>query len=138
MCCKGFGVVSGGIRSGIIVPLHSNSPPPPSPRQVERDAYELKVAALAPKVDAMEASWNRIRTISGAENSEDVIAYWEGLRSKELQMRDLVSGGGRGGLVMSSHDGWPYILRSVGRVRRRVRGGGAGWNRIQYLIGAKA
>ncbi|GAX81127.1 hypothetical protein CEUSTIGMA_g8561.t1 [Chlamydomonas eustigma] len=58
--------------------------------KAERDAYELKVAALAPKVDAMEASWNRIRTISGAETSEDVIAYWQGLKFKEQQMRDLV------------------------------------------------
>jgi hypothetical protein len=48
------------------------------------------VAALAPKVDAMEASWNRIRTISGAETSEDVIVYWQGLKFKEQQMRDLV------------------------------------------------
>jgi hypothetical protein len=38
----------------------------------------------------MEASWNRIRTMSGAETSDDVIAYWEGLRSKETQMRELV------------------------------------------------
>ena len=38
----------------------------------------------------MEASWNRISTISGAQTSEDVIAYWEGLRSKEDRMRQLV------------------------------------------------
>eukprot|EP00798_Chlamydomonas_sp_ICE-L_P002954 gene2954-12960_t len=38
----------------------------------------------------MEASWNRIRTISGAETAEDVIAYWEGLKAKEEQMRELV------------------------------------------------
>ncbi len=43
-----------------------------------------------PQVEAMEASWNRIRTISGAETSEDVIAYWEGLKAKEEQMRELV------------------------------------------------
>lgn len=63
----------------------------PSPlSQAERDAYELKVAALAPKVEAMEASWNRIGTISGAQTSEDVIAYWEGLKAKEDRMRQLV------------------------------------------------
>jgi hypothetical protein len=44
--------------------------------QAERDAYELRVAALAPKVEAMEASWNRISSISGAQTSEEVIAYW--------------------------------------------------------------
>eukprot|EP00983_Pelagomonas_calceolata_P069126 1150259-Pelagomonas_calceolata.AAC.6 len=33
----------------------------------------------------MEASWNRIRTISGAETAEDVIMYWEGLKAKEEQ-----------------------------------------------------
>ena len=38
----------------------------------------------------MEASWNRIRTMSGAESSEEVIQYWEGLRAKEAQMRELV------------------------------------------------
>ncbi|GFH08253.1 outer dynein arm-docking complex subunit 1, partial [Haematococcus lacustris] len=58
--------------------------------KAEHDAYEQKVAALAPKVEAMEASWNRIRTISGAESAEDVIQYWQGLRSKEDQMRELV------------------------------------------------
>lgn len=48
--------------------------------KAEHDAYEQKVAALAPKVEAMEASWNRIRTISGAETADDVITYWEGLK----------------------------------------------------------
>lgn len=48
--------------------------------KMEQDAYEMKVAALAPKVEAMEASWNRIRTISGADTPDDVIAYWEGER----------------------------------------------------------
>lgn len=58
--------------------------------KAEHDAYEVKVALLAPKVEAMEASWNRIRTISGAESAEDVITYWEGLKAKEEQMRELV------------------------------------------------
>jgi hypothetical protein len=58
--------------------------------KAERDAYELKVAALAPKVEQMEASWNRVSTISGAQTSEEVIAYWEGLKAKEDQMRQLV------------------------------------------------
>lgn len=34
----------------------------------------------------MEASWNRIRTISGAETAEDVVMYWEGLKAKEEQV----------------------------------------------------
>jgi chromosome segregation ATPase len=70
--------------------------------KAEHDAYEVKVAALAPKVEAMEASWNRIRTISGAETAEDVIAYWEGLKAKGEQARVCVcvcvfvcAGGGR-------------------------------------------
>ena len=58
--------------------------------KIEQDAYEQKVAQLAPKVDAMESSWNRIRTVSGAESAEEVIQYWDGLKSKEGQMRDLV------------------------------------------------
>ncbi|KAG2493525.1 hypothetical protein HYH03_008339 [Edaphochlamys debaryana] len=59
--------------------------------KMEQDAYEAKVAALAPKVEAMEHSWNRIRTISGADTPEEVLAYWEGLKAKEEQMRALVS-----------------------------------------------
>jgi hypothetical protein len=47
----------------------------------------MQVASLAPKVEAMEASWNRVRTISGAETADDVILYWQGLRAKEEQVR---------------------------------------------------
>ncbi|KXZ50885.1 hypothetical protein GPECTOR_14g134 [Gonium pectorale] len=59
--------------------------------KMEQDAYEQRVAALAPKVEAMEHSWNRIRTISGADTPEEVLAYWDGLKAKEEQMRQLVS-----------------------------------------------
>eukprot|EP00877_Chromochloris_zofingiensis_P014096 jgi/Chrzof1/8940/Cz03g30020.t1 len=58
--------------------------------KMEQEAYELQVAALAPKIEAMEASWNRLRTVSGAETPEDVIDFWEGLKSKEQRMKDLV------------------------------------------------
>lgn len=37
-----------------------------------------QVAALAPKIEAMEASWNRLRAISGAETPEQVVEYWQG------------------------------------------------------------
>jgi len=37
-----------------------------------------QVAALAPKIEAMEASWNRLRAISGADAPEQVIEYWQG------------------------------------------------------------
>ena len=57
---------------------------------VEQEAYEMQIQALAPKIEAMEASWNRLRTISGADEPEGVIAYWEGLKSKEENMRQLV------------------------------------------------
>ncbi|GFR48576.1 hypothetical protein Agub_g10479 [Astrephomene gubernaculifera] len=59
--------------------------------KMEQDAYEMRVAALAPKVEAMEHSWNRIRTISGADTPEEVLAYWDGLKAKEEQMRRLVA-----------------------------------------------
>ncbi|GIL76072.1 hypothetical protein Vretimale_5681 [Volvox reticuliferus] len=59
--------------------------------KMEQDAYEMRVAALAPKVEAMEHSWNRIRTISGADTPEEVLAYWDGLKAKEEQMRQLVA-----------------------------------------------
>lgn len=36
----------------------------------------VQVASLAPKIDALEALWNRVRTISGADTPEDVLAYW--------------------------------------------------------------
>lgn len=47
--------------------------------QMEREAYDMQIQALAPKIEAMEASWNRLRTISGADTPADVIGYWEGL-----------------------------------------------------------
>ncbi|PNH05351.1 hypothetical protein TSOC_008393 [Tetrabaena socialis] len=59
--------------------------------KMEQDAYEMRVAALAPKVEAMEHSWNRIRAISGADTPEEVLAYWESLKAKEEQMRQLVA-----------------------------------------------
>jgi hypothetical protein len=75
----------------------------------------LQVAALAPKVEAMEASWNRIRTISGAETAEDVITYWEGLKAKEEQVSERSEGGReRGGGRLGQprqclHPGTMYI-----------------------------
>jgi hypothetical protein len=51
----------------------------------------MQVQELAPKIEAMEASWNRLRTITGADEPEEVIAYWEGLKSKEENMRQLVA-----------------------------------------------
>jgi hypothetical protein len=42
-----------------------------------------QVAALAPKIEAMEASWNRLRAISGAETPEQVIEYWQGKEASE-------------------------------------------------------
>lgn len=56
----------------------------------------------------MEASWNRIRTISGAETAEDVIQYWEGLKAKEEQV------GCQGLLLLGQHRNmllpWPVRL----------------------------
>ncbi len=46
--------------------------------KMEKDAYELQVAALAPKIQAMEASWNRLRAITGADTPDGVIDYWTG------------------------------------------------------------
>jgi len=48
------------------------------------------VAALAPKIEALEASWNRLRAISGGETPEQVVRYWDGLKSKEQSMMGLV------------------------------------------------
>ncbi|WIA19827.1 hypothetical protein OEZ85_005735 [Tetradesmus obliquus] len=59
--------------------------------KMEQEAYNLQVAALAPKIEAMEASWNRLRAISGAETPNEVVDYWQGLKSKEQHMRDLVA-----------------------------------------------
>jgi outer membrane protein assembly factor BamD (BamD/ComL family) len=58
---------------------------------LEQEAHEMQIQELAPKIDAMEASWNRLRTITGADEPEEVIAYWEGLKSKEENMRQLVA-----------------------------------------------
>jgi hypothetical protein len=67
--------------SVVIVPVagavaHSLFPP------VERlHVCVLQVAALAPKIEAMEASWNRLRAISGAETPNEVVEYWQGGQS---------------------------------------------------------
>jgi hypothetical protein len=37
-----------------------------------------QVAALAPKIEAMEASWTRLRAISGAETPAEVVEFWQG------------------------------------------------------------
>ena len=58
---------------------------------LEQEAHETQIQELAPKIEAMEASWNRLRTITGADEPEEVIAYWEGLKSKEENMRQLVA-----------------------------------------------
>lgn len=52
--------------------------PPPATCSLCPQRALPQVAALAPRVEAMEAQWNRLRAISGAETPEDVIAYWEG------------------------------------------------------------
>lgn len=58
---------------------------------MQLEAYEMQCAALAPKIEAMEASWNRLRSISGAQTTEDVIDYFFSLRRKEENMRELVA-----------------------------------------------
>ena len=58
---------------------------------LEQEAHEMQIQEVAPKIEAMEASWNRLRTITGADEPEEVIAYWEGLQSKEENMRQLVA-----------------------------------------------
>ena len=52
--------------------------------KMEAEAYHMQVQALAPKIESMEAAWNRLRTISGADTPEDVIAYWEGTPRRPL------------------------------------------------------
>ena len=38
----------------------------------------LYVQAVQPKLEAMEAAWSRLHTISGAATPDQVISYWEG------------------------------------------------------------
>ena len=64
--------------------------------KMEQDSYEMRVAALAPKVEAMEHSWNRIRTISGADTPEEVLAYWEGEWRPAGRVEEWERGKGRG------------------------------------------
>ncbi|DBA93849.1 hypothetical protein WJX82_009274 [Trebouxia sp. C0006] len=58
--------------------------------KMEEEAYEMQLQAVQPKLEAMEAAWYRLHSISGAATPDQVIAYWEGLRSKEENMRELV------------------------------------------------
>ena len=39
------------------------------------------VQAVQPKLEAMEAAWYRLHSISGAATPDQVIAYWEGALS---------------------------------------------------------
>ena len=34
--------------------------------------------ALAPQLEAMEAAWARLHTLTGANTPQDIIAFWEG------------------------------------------------------------
>ena len=38
----------------------------------------MLVQAVQPKLEAMEAAWYRLHSISGAATPDQVIAYWEG------------------------------------------------------------
>lgn len=38
----------------------------------------ILVQAVQPKLEAMEAAWYRLHSISGAATPDQVIAYWEG------------------------------------------------------------
>ncbi|CAL5218617.1 g317 [Coccomyxa viridis] len=58
--------------------------------RLEQDAFERQLQSLQPKVEKMEAAWARLHTITGAETPEEVIAYFEGLKSKEASMMELV------------------------------------------------
>ncbi len=37
--------------------------------------------AVQPKLEAMEAAWYRLHSISGAATPDQVIAYWEGVHT---------------------------------------------------------
>ena len=43
---------------------------------------QCTLQALQPKLEAMEASWYRLHSISGADTPEEVISYWEGESSQ--------------------------------------------------------
>lgn len=40
---------------------------------------DCAVQALQPKLEAMEAMWFRLHSISGAETPDDVVSHWEGV-----------------------------------------------------------
>ena len=39
----------------------------------------IVLQAVQPKLEAMEAAWFRLHSISGAATPDQVIAYWEGM-----------------------------------------------------------
>ena len=47
-------------------------------KERERMAMEERVKELAPKIQAMEAIWNRLCSVARASTCEDVITYWRG------------------------------------------------------------
>ena len=64
--------------------LHVNDAVCRSKGAVCRPALTLRctLQALQPKLEAMEASWYRLHSISGADTPEEVISYWEGESSQ--------------------------------------------------------
>ena len=47
-------------------------------KERERTAMEERVKELAPKIQAMEAIWNRLCSVARASTCGDVIAFWRG------------------------------------------------------------
>ncbi|PRW33225.1 outer dynein arm-docking complex subunit 1 [Chlorella sorokiniana] len=58
--------------------------------KAERDAATARLSAVVPELEALEATWARLHGICGAATAEDVIAYWQELKAKEANMRELV------------------------------------------------
>jgi hypothetical protein len=87
---------SRGARQPSYAPTHTHTPINLRPSPL----LPPKVAALAPKVESLEGLWNRVRTISGADSPDDVLAYWRGEHGQGAWMAGWAAPGRGAGLWM--------------------------------------
>eukprot|EP00210_Caulerpa_lentillifera_P001875 g1804.t1 len=58
--------------------------------QEEERAMEERMKALVPRIEALENTWNKLCSVSGADSVDGIISYWQGVKSKGIAMKELV------------------------------------------------
>lgn len=48
-------------------------------KRKEEKATEERMKALVPQIEALETTWNKLCSASGADSVEGIISYWQGM-----------------------------------------------------------